>query len=301
MRLLPGLWLLFACTCSLLAGAKEAYPFSVIAERNASGHQLLARNSGPAPVSVRLTLTRAENVGTIQTLPVYAVVRPYSDLPLLQVRPLHPGRSHRFSTQSTFKVGSDQAIPDARAVYRLPWENGRRFVVSQAAGGPITTHHTDESRYAVDFRMPEKTPIVAARGGVVIETEASHRLGGRDSMLLSMANYVSILHVDDTIATYAHLAPGGVSVRPGERVVAGTPIGFSGSTGYSSGPHLHFVVQRLVREGEGFARVSLLVRFFVGAPPYAFDPRHGQLLTADDSTPGRQPPLVNGRPVAQAR
>lgn len=298
--LLTLCWLL-ACTLSAMATAKEVYPFSVAAERRGSGHQVLARNSGPAPVSVRFTLTSAENVETVQALPVVAVVPPYSDLLLLQIRPLTPGRSHRFATQSTYKLGSFLALPDQRAIYRLPYENGRSFVISQAAGGPISTHHAADSRYAIDFRMPENTPIVAARGGVVIATEASYRRGGKEPALLSMANYVSILHVDDTVATYAHLAPGGVSVRVGERVLAGTPIGYSGATGYTSGPHLHFVVQKLVRAEEGFANVSLPLRFYVGLPPYAFEPAYRQLLTADYSAPGKAPPLVDERAARQLR
>ncbi|MBK7953987.1 MAG: M23 family metallopeptidase [Candidatus Accumulibacter sp.] len=301
MRSLPILWLLLACTLSAIAGAREAYPLSITAERRGSGHQVLARNAGPAPVSVRLTLASVENVDSVQALPVVAVVPPYSELLLLQIRPLTPGRSHRFATQSTYKIGNISALPDPRAIYRLPYENGRSFVVSQAAGGPITTHHADDSRYAIDFRMPENTPIVAARGGVVIATESSHRRGGQDPALLSMANYVSILHVDDTVATYAHLAPGGVRVRVGERVLAGTPIGYSGATGYTSGPHLHFVVQRLVRADEGFASVSLPLRFYVGLPPYAFEPAYRQWLTADYSAPGKPPQLVDARAARQGR
>ena len=177
MRRLLISWLLIACTLPGMAGAKLAYPFSVSAERSGAGHDLIARNRGPAPVSVRLTLTATENVTTTQPLPVLAVVRPHSELLLLQIRPAVPGRGHRFSTQSTFSIGSFYAIPDPRASYRLPYQDGRSFVISQAAGGPLTTHNTDESEYAVDFTMPENTPVVAARDGVVIETESANRSG----------------------------------------------------------------------------------------------------------------------------
>ena len=244
-------------------------------------------------MSVRLTLANAENVSVQRALPVYAVVQPYSELLLLQISPMTLGRNHRFATQSTYKLGSIVAVPDPRAVYRLPYENGRSFFISQTAGGPITTHDGEDSRFAVDFTMPENTPIVAAREGLVIASESSHRLGGRNPALMSMANFVSILHADQTVATYAHLAPGGVLVRPGERVLAGTTIGFSGATGYTSGPHLHFVVQKLVRQIQGFAAVSLPLRFYVGDPQYVFEPGYQQWLTADYSTPGKAPARVN--------
>lgn len=295
MRWAVHLWLLMACMLPAIAAGKTAYPFALVTQRSGAGHQVVARNSGPAPVSVRLTLANAENVSIQRALPVYAVVQAYSELLLLQIHPMTPGRNHRFATKSTYKLGNILAVPDPRAVYRLPYENGRSFFISQAAGGPMTTHDEEDSRYAVDFTMPVNTPVVAAREGLVIASESSHRLGGRNPALMSLANFVSILHADQTVATYAHLAPGGVRVRTGERVLAGTPIGYSGATGYTSGPHLHFVVQKLVRQNEGFAAVSLPLRFYVGDPPYVFEPRYQQWLTADYSTPGKAPARVNDR------
>jgi len=62
------------------------------------------------------------------------------------------------------------------------------------------------------------------------------RYGGR-------ANFVRILHDDGSMALYAHLKSEGVLVRVGQRVRAGQPIGLSGNTGFTTGPHLHFAVQ----------------------------------------------------------
>lgn len=300
MRLFLLLWLLIAGTCGF-AEAKQPYPFSVTVERIGNGQNLIARNRGPAPVSVRLTLSGADNVVASQSLPVHAVVRPNSEMVLLQIRPADPARSLRFSSQSAYNLGNFHAQHDPQARYRLPFADGGSFVISQAADGPLTTHSAADSENAVDFTLPENTPIVAARDGTVIETEAANRYGGRDRVLLNMANYVRILHADETVATYAHLAPGGVTVAPGQRVTAGTLIGYSGATGYTAGPHLHFVVQKPAPTTQGFAMRSLALRFYVGNPPYVFEPRTRQLVTADYSTPGTAPPLVNEKRAIQAR
>ena len=53
-----------------------------------------------------------------------------------------------------------------------------------------------------------------------------------------------MLHDDGTTAIYAHLQMDTIRVRPGQRVERGEYIANSGNTGFSSGPHLHFVVVR---------------------------------------------------------
>jgi murein DD-endopeptidase MepM/ murein hydrolase activator NlpD len=55
-------------------------------------------------------------------------------------------------------------------------------------------------------------------------------------------NYVLIRHDDGTLGHYCHLKKGGVAVHPGQIVKTGDLIALSGSTGFSSGPHLHFCV-----------------------------------------------------------
>ena len=82
----------------------------------------------------------------------------------------------------------------------------------------------------------------AARGGVVVKTE--NRQSGRGNN--PSGNYVRILHDDGTMGVYLHLMKGSVSVTEGQRVAAGSFIARSGNTGNSTGPHLHFVVQRNV-------------------------------------------------------
>lgn len=122
--------------------------------------------------------------------------------------------------------------------YPLPWRGGP-FRLTQGPGG--TFSHSDvKSRYAMDIAMPEGTPIIAARGGVVVKTENSQSGRGSDPS----GNFVRVLHDDATQSVYLHLKQGSVSVREGQRVAVGSPLALSGNTGNSSGPHLHFVVQR---------------------------------------------------------
>lgn len=56
----------------------------------------------------------------------------------------------------------------------------------------------------------------------------------------AMGNHVIVEHAGGEYSVYAHLQPGSITVRPGERVVAGSQLGRVGSSGNSTEPHLHF-------------------------------------------------------------
>ena len=108
-------------------------------------------------------------------------------------------------------------------------------------GGP--THREMNSRHAIDLAVAEGTPVLAARAGTVVFLESRYFESGMDrSRYLSRSNQVRILHADGSMASYAHLFPASIDVEPGQQVEVGHRIGLSGNTGYSSGPHLHFVV-----------------------------------------------------------
>jgi murein DD-endopeptidase MepM/ murein hydrolase activator NlpD len=89
-----------------------------------------------------------------------------------------------------------------------------------------------------------------------------------------------VLHDDGTLTEYVHLMQGGSAVRVGEKVAAGKLIGYSGNTGYSAGPHLHFAVVRVVRAGERFQYETEPFSFYTGKPRAVFFPKTGMVVPA---------------------
>lgn len=189
-----------------------------------------------------------------KTLVLCTVAEPLSEAPVM-----HNGQP--FPWQDNYRYRYVPGRPNARhdrQPLQPPLPPGRRFRITQAFEGAFS-HDTDSSRHAVDIAMSIGEYIHAARDGVVVLVKDDYHLGGLDPFFLDKANYILIVHSDDTLGIYAHTLMGSARVQPGDTVTAGTPLARAGTSGYSSGPHLHFVLQ--VNRGKGL--VSVPFRFSV--------------------------------------
>ena len=91
---------------------------------------------------------------------------------------------------------------------------------------PITGNRSFHT--GIDLAAPEGTPIAAAYGGTVKDTGYTSGRG----------NYVLLEHSENMQTLYCHLLQ--IDVEPGDQVQAADTIGLVGTTGMSTGPHLHF-------------------------------------------------------------
>jgi murein DD-endopeptidase MepM/ murein hydrolase activator NlpD len=128
--------------------------------------------------------------------------------------------------------------PDNSFIYHLPFAKGSKFLLIQ--GYNSTMSHKDE--LSLDFKMRKGSKICAARAGVVTEIKKDSDVGGLKDEYLSQGNHIIITHDDGSTAMYWHLKKDGVLVNVGDSVIQGQHIGYSGNTGYTAFPHLHFQV-----------------------------------------------------------
>lgn len=207
--------------------------------RHPAGETLRVHNDLHAPVQIELALENVENATGVPDQPIRWILPPRSHIRLLTLAPRDPARPLRYEPRLRHVLGDPRLLP-TQSRYPLPWLGGP-FRLTQGPNGTYS-HFTPRGRHAVDVAMPIGTPIVAARGGVVVSLE--NRQSGRTGN--PSGNFVRILHDDGTMGVYLHLQQGSVRVREGQRVTQGQPIARSGNTGNSTGPHLHFVIQRNV-------------------------------------------------------
>jgi murein DD-endopeptidase MepM/ murein hydrolase activator NlpD len=198
------------------------------------------------PVEIELRLTDAVNVISEPPLPARFVVPGQTQRTLVGLGAMDPARGFSYRLQMTSVPGTPVPGIIENLVVYPPFPAGESYFVSQGFNGG-KTHNGPDSAYAVDITMPVGTTIIAARAGVIMDVEEDFNRAGTDMQeFADKANHVLILHDDGTMALYAHLDLASVNVGRGARVVAGQAIARSGNTGFSTGPHLHFVIQQNV-------------------------------------------------------
>jgi murein DD-endopeptidase MepM/ murein hydrolase activator NlpD len=151
--------------------------------------------------------------------------------------PPESGESGRAARTTPLEGGCGLAPLDLRPKYVLPFTVGSRYELVQGNCGPHS--HDGRFNFSFDFRMPMRTPIIAARDGVVSAIR-QNRPDGTDRV--GDENYVIIDHGDGEYSRYIHLTRDGALVSRGERVARGDTIALSGDSGRSAFPHLHFDV-----------------------------------------------------------
>lgn len=221
-------------------------PVRVRQEQSVGAVGYFAYNDLAAPVSLSFEFTQANGVIAEPRLPAIITLPAKREIPAFVVKAspdLVPGSGGSYSLRYKWTPGDPDAKPDRAAVYQLPFRHGMAFAVHQAFGGEFS-HNSAENFHAVDLALPLGTDVVAARAGVVMQVQDDFYRNGLDlNKYGERANVVVIAHSDGTMGVYAHLDLDSVAVGVGRRVEVGTLIGKSGNTGFSTGPHLHFVVQ----------------------------------------------------------
>lgn len=126
---------------------------------------------------------------------------------------------------------------DGQSVERSMLKTPLKFARVSSGFNPRRMHpvlHRVKGHFGTDFACPVGTPVWAAADGVVVQSGPAGGAG----------NMITIRHDNGLTTNYMHLSKIGKGTKVGQRVEAKTVIGYSGNTGLSTGPHLHFGVRK---------------------------------------------------------
>ncbi len=259
----------------VLRSPEQSSPPVRLAKRpSATGVDLVVENTCFCPAFVKAAVESPNGIAPLASPIAERLIAARSTQTLMALTYDGDPAQATFGYRYAVILGDPKAEHRPPRPYRAPFAVARRFRVTQAF--PTRRTHVDEgSYYAVDIAMPVGTQVYAAREGTVIEVATRFFEGGANPKNASQANLVRILHPDGTMAIYAHLQWDSIRVRPGQIVKRGEYIANSGNTGFTTGPHLHFAVQR----NTGLTLASVPVEF-QNATGQGVAAKDGDLLAA---------------------
>lgn len=149
------------------------------------------------------------------------------------------------------------ALPVARpGVLGLPVEIPPARLTQKYGNTSFVRRNGRSWHNGVDFGAPLGTPLLAAESGRVIATGDQDNYKTNGKRLCNKGAYgkfIMVKHENNLTTMYAHLSS--IKAKIGDQVARGDIIGYSGNTGRSTGPHLHFVVyssQTIPKASPGF-------------------------------------------------
>jgi len=226
----------------------EEHKVQVEINKIETGYQVTASNSMLIPAFVKISFDKLKNLKATVVIPYSAIIPAHSKkITLFQLNKIDDQKGYSYSYRTSSSKGDPNIKEDKNHPYLIPYKHGSKHRVAQAFHGEYT--HFGSNAYAVDFEMPIGTAIYAARSGTVIDVVDQHNIGGPDPKYAKYGNQVVVFHSDGTFAYYVHLKHGGAAVKYGQEIKEGDLIGYSGNTGQSKGPHLHFEIDKATIEG----------------------------------------------------
>lgn len=245
-------------TLQFTSPKKTTYKVQLYNVKDDNGYILYAKNDFYAPIEVGFTSPAS------QTL-ISKVIPARGRIALLESKTKVLNLDYRWA------LGDPGSVAD-NYQYHAPFNSPKGHRITQAFNGQFS-HTNDYNKYAVDIAMDVGTYLTAVRSGTVVWVKDDYHMSGKTNYFLDKANVIKILHDDGTFSSYAHILMDTAMVKEGDNVAVGDKLARSGSSGFSTGPHLHFSVIK----NSGLKNITIPFKFVdhKGTP---FTPKRAMIM-----------------------
>jgi len=222
------------------------------------GYTLHAKNEFYSPIEVGFT-------SPFSQVFISKVIPAQGSIALLESKTKAPKLNYRWA------LGDPNSLADDYH-YHAPFYSPKGHKITQGFNGKFS-HTNDYNKYAVDIAMDVGTYLTAVRAGTVVWVKDDYHMSGRTNYFLDKANVIKVLHDDGTFASYAHILMDTAMVKEGDKVGLGDKLARSGSSGFSTGPHLHFSIIK----NSGLKNIAIAFKF-VDQNGTAFIPKRAMFM-----------------------
>ncbi|PKH89259.1 peptidoglycan DD-metalloendopeptidase family protein [Colwellia sp. Bg11-28] len=245
-------------TVQFISPKKPSYKVQLYNVKNKQGYTLYAKNDFYAPIEVGFTSPIS------QTL-ISKVIPARGRIALLESKNKILSLDHRWA------LGAPNSVAE-NYQYHAPFSSPKGHRITQGFNGKFS-HTNDYNKYAVDIAMDVGTYLTAVRAGTVVWVKDDYHMSGTTNYFLDKANVIKILHDDGTFSSYAHILMDTALVKEGDKVALGDKLARSGSSGFSTGPHLHFSIIK----NAGLKNIAIPFKF-VDNKGTAFTPKRAMIM-----------------------
>jgi len=214
-------------TLQFTSPKKPTYKVQLYHVKNKGGYTLYAKNDFYAAIEVGFT-------SPINQMLISKVIPARGHIALLESKIKILNLDYRWA------LGDPNSVAD-NYQYHAPFGSPKGHRITQGFNGKFS-HTNDYNKYAVDIAMDVGTYLTAVRAGTVVWVKDDYHMSGTTNYFLDKANVIKILHDDGTFSSYAHILMDTAIVKEGDKVARGDKLARSGSSGFSTGPHLHFSI-----------------------------------------------------------
>lgn len=207
-------------------------------EKIDNSFNLLVDNDEFCPISIKIDLELTNMSSSNGNHKIFVVPAKAKGFLISKIQVIKPNGGGGYKTKSQANYGDSSVSKPVDYNYSLPFQKGKSFTIYQGYNGSFS--HQNEN--SLDFTMPIDTKITAARDGVLVKVVENNDQNCADKSCASFNNYILMYHNDGTFSQYVHLKQDGAIVQEGDIIKENDIIGYSGNTGWSNGPHLHFMV-----------------------------------------------------------